>query len=60
MNEICDDDRFELIAKAKQKLLDDTNITSREDEIAVLDDILFRCWQMGWLDQLRDAEVMKP
>lgn len=61
MSGICDtcgDDRFELIAKAKQKLLDATNIGSRADEIAVLDSILFRCWQMGWLDQLRDAEVI--
>lgn len=55
MNEICGDDRFELIAKAKQKLLDATNIDSRADEIAVLDSILFRCWQIGLLDlpQLR-------
>ena len=57
MGEICGDDRFELIARAKQKLLDATNIDSRPDEIAVLDNILFRCWQMGWLDQLRDADT---
>ena len=55
--ETCGDDRFELIAKAKQKLLDTTNIDSSPDEIAVLDDILFRCWQMEWLDQLRDADT---
>lgn len=57
MSGICDtcgDDRFELIAKAKQKLLDATNINSRPDEVAVLDSILFRCWQMGWLDQLSE------
>lgn len=53
----CGDDRFDLIAKAKQKLLDATNIDSSPDEIAVLDNILFRCWQMGWLDQLRDADT---
>ena len=23
----------------------------------MLDNILFRCWQMGWLDQLRDANT---
>lgn len=57
MGEICGDDRFELIDKAKKKLLEDTNIDSRPDEIAVLDNILFRCWQMGWLDQLRDADT---
>ena len=53
----CGDDRFELIAKAKQKLLDATNIDSRQDEIAVLDNILFRCWQMGRLYQLRYADT---
>lgn len=53
----CGDDRFELIAKAKQKLLDTTNIESRPEEIAVLDSVLFRCWQMGWLDKLRDADT---
>lgn len=53
--EVCGDDRFELIAKAKRKLLECTNIESRPEEVAVLDSILFRCWQMGWLDQLRDA-----
>ena len=52
--EVCGDDRFELIGKAKEKLLECTNIESRPEEIAVLDSILFRCWQMGWLDKLRD------
>ena len=52
--EICGDDRFELIDKAKAKLMKDTNIEMRPDEMAVLDSILFRCWQMGWLDKLRD------
>ena len=52
--EICGDDRFELIDKAKAKLLEDTNIEMRPDEMAVLDSIMFRCWQMGWLDKLRD------
>lgn len=52
--EMCNDDRFELIGKAKAKLLERTNIDSRPEEISVLDSILFRCWQMGWLDQLHD------
>ena len=58
MSGICDtcgDDRFELIAKAKARLLEATNIEMRPDEMAVIDNILFRCWQMGWLDQLRDS-----
>ena len=55
----CGDDRFELIAKAKQKLLDATNIENRPEEIAVLDSILFRCWQMGWLDRLREGKLLE-
>ena len=58
MNEICGDNRFEIIAKAKAHLLDATNIDTSEDEMAVLDNILFRCWQMGWLD--RYAEQTEP
>lgn len=49
--DICGDNRFEIIAKAKQALLDSTNIDTSPDEMAVLDEILFRCWQMGWLDK---------
>ena len=54
--EVCGDDRFELIGKAKAKLLEATNIEMRPDEMAVLDSVLFRCWQMGWLDKLRDDD----
>lgn len=54
---LTDDDRFELIDKAKNKLLECTNIESRPEEVAVLDTILFRCWQMGWLDQLREDSI---
>lgn len=53
LHETCGDDRFDLIAKARAKLLDNTNIESRPEEMAALDSILFRCWQIGWLDQLR-------
>ena len=49
--EICGDNRFEIIAKAKAHLLDATNIDTAEDEMKVLDNFLFRCWQMGWLDR---------
>ena len=51
MNEICGDNRFEIIAKAKAHLLDATNIDTSEDEMKVIDSFLFRCWQMGWLDR---------
>lgn len=43
------DNRFEIIAKAKADILAKTNIESRPEEMAVLDNILYRCWQMGWL-----------
>lgn len=47
----CGDSRFEIIEKAKQDLLNSTNIDSSKDEMRVLDNFLFRCWQMGWLKQ---------
>ena len=50
--DVCADNRFELIAKARDALLESTNIEDSPDEMAVLDNILFRCWQMGWLDEL--------
>ena len=51
MNETCGDNRFEIIAKAKEDLIEGTNIETDEAEMAVIDNILFRCWQMGWLDR---------
>lgn len=51
MNEICGDNRFEIIQRAKEDLLKATNIEGSQDEMAVLDSILFRAWQMGWLDK---------
>ena len=47
----CGDNRFEIIGKAKQDLLNSTNIESSKDEMEVIDNFLFRCWQMGWLNQ---------
>lgn len=52
MANICGDNRFEVISKAKELLLESTNIESSPDEMKVIDNILFRCWQMGWLDSL--------
>jgi hypothetical protein len=48
---LCNDNRFEIIARAKEDLLESTNIETDEAEMAVIDNILFRCWQMGWLDR---------
>lgn len=55
-NEMCGDNRFEIIAEAKRQLLEYTNIETSPDEMAVIDSFLFRCWQMGWLKSL-DKEV---
>lgn len=51
MNEMCGDNRFEIIARAKEHLMNRTNIDMSPKEMEVLDDFLFRCWQMGWLDR---------
>ena len=51
MMNICGDNRLEIIQKAKEDLIKSTNIESSPEEIAVLDNILFRAWQMGWLDK---------
>lgn len=48
---ICGDNRFDIIERAKTDLLNSTNIDRSKDEMAVLDNFLFRCWQMGWLKQ---------
>lgn len=52
MNDTYDDNRFELIEKYKKKLIEATNIKTSTEEMKVLDNILFRFWQMGWLDKL--------
>jgi len=49
MADICTDNRFEVIEEYKQKLIECTNIETAQDEMAVIDNILFRFWQMGWL-----------
>jgi len=59
MNEQCGDNRFELIKKYKDKLIESTNIEASPEEMLVLDDILFRMWQMGWLDSLEALENYK-
>ncbi|MGN1028597.1 MAG: hypothetical protein ACI4P7_00735 [Bacilli bacterium] len=51
MEDICGDNRFIIIDRAKEDILQSTNIESSKDEMKVLDNFLFRCWQMGWLDK---------
>lgn len=58
---MCNDNRFEVIGRAKEHLLEATNIETSPDEMAVLDSFLFRCWQMGWLDRYDDtADAIMP
>lgn len=52
----CGDKRLEVIAKAKADLLKSTNIENDEKEMAVIDNILFRCAQMGWLEKYEEEE----
>lgn len=59
MNDVCNDNRFELIDAAKAFLLENTNIEDSPTDMAALDSILYRCWQMGWLDQLGDEASKK-
>lgn len=64
MSEICTDNRFEVIAAYKKKLMESTNIETSPDEMAVIDNVLFRFWQMGWLPpvphgRLIDADALE-
>lgn len=49
MPDICGDKRFEIIAEYKKRLIEGTNIESCPEEMAVIDSILFRFWQMRWI-----------
>lgn len=53
---ICGDNRFEIIEKAKQAILEETNIKDDKAQMAELDSFLFRCWQMGWLKKYEEEE----
>lgn len=65
MSDICGDNRFETIAEYKKQLIEGTNIASCPEEMAVIDSILFRFWQMGWIpaadvEPRRYAEWISP
>ena len=62
--ELCTDNRFEIIAAYKKKLIEATNIEDSPEEMAVIDNILFRFWQMDWLPpiphgRLIDADALR-
>lgn len=56
MNKAYVDNRFEIIEKAKTHILEATNINTSPEEMKVLDNFLFRCWQMGWLDKYNSRD----
>lgn len=63
MSEVCTDNRFEDIAAYKKMLIESTNIETSPDEMKVIDNVLFRFWQMGWLPpvphgRLIDADAL--
>lgn len=51
MNGICGDNRFEIIAKVKEHLIEATNIEMCPEELAHVDSILFRLWQLDYFNQ---------
>lgn len=57
MNYVCGDNRFEIIERYKKELISATNIECSPDEMAVIDNILFRFWQKGWL---KEHEAVEP
>ena len=54
-SEICTDNRFVLIAKYFDLLKQKTNIETSHEEMQAVENILFRCWQLRWLDTLEKA-----
>lgn len=56
MVDMCGDNRFEIIEKAKKHLLESTNINTSPEEMQVLDNFLYRCYQMGWLKKYDPRE----
>ena len=59
MTNTCDDNRFQLIEKYKTEIVAATNIEDCKDEMNVIDSILFRFWQIGWLDKLEKPSVQQ-
>ena len=54
MRDMCGDNRFEIIDRAKKHLIESTNIETSQDEMKVLNSFLYRCWQMGWLEMYKE------
>ena len=58
MMEVCGDNRFDIIRKAREHMLDATNIDTSPKEMEVLDTFLYRCWQMGWLERYDENRIV--
>lgn len=54
--EVCTDNRFKIIDKVKNTLLERTNIDKSPKELEVLDAILFRLWQCRFFDNVEVEE----
>lgn len=59
MDDMCTDNRFELIERFKKKLIESTNIETSPEEMKAIDNLLFRFWQMGWLDIIDRMSLVK-
>lgn len=57
--DVCGDNRFGMIKFFKNRLVEDTNIATSYDEMRVIDSVLFRFWQLGWLKVLFDHLLQK-
>ena len=54
LNAMCNDDRFEIIKETKDYIIEATNIETSPEEMAVLDSICFRLWQLGLTKRNKD------
>lgn len=54
----CGDDRFKIIGEAKKDIIEKTNIAENKlsMELPLLDGILTRVWQTGWLNKKQKPE----
>lgn len=57
MCEVCTDNREILVSKYYDLLREKTNIETSYEEMMVVRNILFRFWQLGWLDKLEADAV---
>jgi hypothetical protein len=56
MADVCSDDRYEMIKRVKNRLIERTNIETNPGEMNVIDVILYRFWQLGWLDLIDEGD----